>query len=283
MRLKLTLLTILCLSALSGVAQSRLVQASIKSDTLGVDKPYVVYLPDGYEGATQRYPVLYLLHGAYGMCENWADPKFGNAKNIADSLISVDGVEPLIIIMPGARGQKEYFAVKNMGYFNVEGWNYQNFFFAEFIQKVERTLRIKSGRENRYISGLSMGGGGSVIYAQSHPELFAGCYSMSGLLGHFPRRSISRSYTPEFLWSVTKNSAVDNLKLATPEELEAWRGVRWFVDCGDDDYLHEGNMEFYRLMREKEIKLEYRMRDGGHTWQYWREAVPIALEYFFGR
>jgi len=55
--------------------------------------------------------------------------------------------------------------------------------------------------------------------------------------------------------------------------------VRWFVDCGDDDFLFEGNSLVHIAMRKKEIEHEFIIRDGGHSWGYWRASLPMVLEF----
>jgi len=55
--------------------------------------------------------------------------------------------------------------------------------------------------------------------------------------------------------------------------------VRWYIDCGDDDFLYEGNSLAHIAMRKKEIPHEFRARDGGHTWTYWRQALPEVLAF----
>lgn len=62
-----------------------------------------------------------------------------------------------------------------------------------------------------------------------------------------------------------------------PDDKKA--AVRWYIDCGDDDFLYEGNSLMHIAMRQKEIPHEYRVRDGSHTWQYWREALPEVLGF----
>ncbi len=55
--------------------------------------------------------------------------------------------------------------------------------------------------------------------------------------------------------------------------------VLWYIYCGDDDFLFEGNSLMHMAMRKNNIQHEYRVRDGGHTWSYWRSALPDALHY----
>ncbi len=57
------------------------------------------------------------------------------------------------------------------------------------------------------------------------------------------------------------------------------KAVRWYIDCGDDDFLYEGNCLVHIAMRKKEIPHEFRIRDGVHNWVYWRDALPVVLEY----
>ena len=64
---------------------------------------------------------------------------------------------------------------------------------------------------------------------------------------------------------------------AVPDSLK--RAVRWYIDCGDDDFLYEGNSLVHIAMRKKEIPHEFRIRNGGHTWTYWRQALPEVLEF----
>lgn len=66
---------------------------------------------------------------------------------------------------------------------------------------------------------------------------------------------------------------------ATDAQKKAYSSVRWYIDCGDDDFLYEGNSLIHIEMRKKEIPHEYRVRDGGHTWSYWRSALPTVLEF----
>jgi S-formylglutathione hydrolase FrmB len=73
-----------------------------------------------------------------------------------------------------------------------------------------------------------------------------------------------------------KHSAVELVKRLPEDDLKS---VRWFIDCGDDDFLFEGNSMVHIEMRKRNIPHEFRIRDGGHTWTYWRESLPEVLDF----
>lgn len=243
-------------------AQSKLIDGSVKSKILGVEKPYSIYLPDGYETSGKDYPVLYLLHGAWGMHRDWIEK--GNMREIADEAIASGMALPMIIVMPDARGEDANFAGKNQGYFNQPNWDYEDFFFKEFIPYIEKNYRIIADKRHRSISGLSMGGRGTTGYAQQHPEMFSSACPMSG--------AFSQSATQ-------KIAPLEFIRTATPEQVEALKAIRWFVDCGDDDSLIGSNLEFYKLMHEKKIPVELRIRNGGHNWEFWRTSLTPVLTF----
>jgi S-formylglutathione hydrolase FrmB len=72
---------------------------------------------------------------------------------------------------------------------------------------------------------------------------------------------------------------VDYVKNGDEQRLQELRTIRWFVDCGDDDFLFDGNIDFYQAMLRAHIPCQLRVRDGGHTWEYWHSALYIALPW----
>ena len=265
-------------------AQSRLEHLTVKSTILGKEKAYSIYLPDGYDTSTERYPVLYLLHGAWGNHKSWNRDGGGEQPRITDEQIAKGEAVKMIVVMPDATGIGARRGGKNMGYFNVKDWAYEDFFFQEFIPYIDQTYRTIAAKEGRAIAGLSMGGGGSVVYAQRHPEMFNACYSTSGLLDHRYRAVSKVSTNPdeiEWLWSVAQTSPVEFLRHATPEQLEQLRTVRWMLDCGDDDSLIQTNLDFFTEMKRENVAVEFRVRDGVHDWKFWREALPLILNFSF--
>ena len=251
---------------------------SMKSSILNSERHFAIYLPPDYESSSRDYPVLYLLHGAGDDQTGWI--QFGEVLRITDKAISDGKATPMIIVMPDANtGQRGY-------YNDINGkWNYEDFFFEELMPYVEKTYRIKKEKRYRAISGLSMGGGGSFMYALHHPELFSSSAPLSAYAGPLTiedfKRNLSRNgevnYSDEQLEGYFKNhNAVELIKSLPIEKLSS---VRWYIDCGDDDFLFEGNSLVHIEMKKKEIAHEYRVRDGAHNWTYWRQSLPEVLEF----
>jgi len=139
---------------------------SMTSKILKMERKYAIYLPPDYESSQRSYPVLYLLHGAGDDQTGWV--QFGEILNIADKSINAGNATPMIVVMPDASTGKR-------GYVNdVKGeWRFEDFFFEEFIPFIEKTYRIKADKRYRDISGLSMGGEGTIVYALHHTEMFS--------------------------------------------------------------------------------------------------------------
>lgn len=273
--MKKILMLLVAMVLVAGVsAQSRIEEFRVKSAQLGVEKVCSVYLPDGYDRSDKHYPVLYLLHGAGGCHTNWLT--IGALQQLADESIAEGTALPMIVVMPDAAGEGQQLIGKHMGYFNVPGWNYETFFFEEFLPAVEQHYRAVGTKAQRAIAGLSMGGGGTTLYAMRHPERFGSACPLSALIDTLSRKT---DYDPVFVQSVAQNSAVRLLQEMTEEQVAQQRTVRWWVDCGDDDFLYEGNSRFYNLMRERNIPLQFRVRDGSHTWRYWQQAMPSVLTF----
>lgn len=161
---------------------SRVEHGTIHSEALGCDRNYTIFLPAGYDLDKDRsYPILYLLHGMSDTDRNWYDR--GHVKDVMDQLVAGGEVEPMIIVTPDAGGAP--VEEKQNGYFDMEGWPYEKFFFEEFMPYIESNYRVRAERGQRGVAGLSMGGGGSTSYAERHADKFCACYAMSALM-HLP-------------------------------------------------------------------------------------------------
>lgn len=257
--------------------QSRTEVKTIHSNILNADREYTIFLPTGYETNTDRsYPVLYLLHGMNGTHEDWAGR--GHLKDVMDQLRAAGEVVDMIVVMPNAGGNIN----ENVwnGYFNMDGWAYERFFYEEFLPTIEKEYRIKGDKANRAIAGLSMGGGGSTSYAQRYADMFCACYAMSALM-HYPAPDASSEKNAmwHMLTAANKYSCVDYVNGADEATKEKLRTVSWYIDIGDDDFLFDFNVDFIMAMRKANIPYQLRVRDGAHTWEYWHSALYEALPF----
>jgi enterochelin esterase-like enzyme len=251
---------------------------SMTSKILKGERKYAIYLPPDYETSQRSYPVLYLLHGGGDDQTGWV--QFGEVLHIADKAINAGEATPMVIVMPDANTGRR-------GYFNdIAGeWRYEDFFFEEFLPYIEQTYRIKGEKQYRAVAGLSMGGEGTFIYALHHPEMFSsacplsagtGPLSMEDTKAYLERRKIEGRDEADIEVFFKRQSVLYMIENIQDDQKKA---VRWYIDCGDDDFLYEGNSLAHIAMRKKEIPHEFRTRDGGHTWTYWRAALPDVLAF----
>jgi enterochelin esterase-like enzyme len=258
-------------------------QNTIKSAVLNRNVGYSVYLPPDYEGSQRAYPVVYLLHGFSDDNSAWI--QFGEINRYADKAIHKGELPPMIIIMPDADST---FYINSYDGKN----NYEDFFIKEFIPQVEKLYRIKSQKSYRGIAGLSMGGYGSLIYAFKYPDLFAAAAPLSAgifddstlismqnewyniLLGPVfgknlkGKERLSKTWNENSILGIAEKKSADDLKK-----------VRYWIDCGDDDFLTNGNCMLHLILSKKKVPHEFRVRDGAHTWTYWRTGITDALAF----
>lgn len=256
------------------------------SSILGRDIPYAVYLPSDYALSTRRYPVVYSLHG-YGDNESaWI--QFGEVNLAADRAIAGRELPPMIIVMPA--GGVTWFANDVRG---RDRW--EDMFIREFVPFIDRVYRTRPTRENRALSGLSMGGWGALSLALAHIDLFAAVAAFSpalwteeDLAAHggatydynyaalFGARPAGEGRLPDFFKARNPTSLAKTMPETELKEL------RIYIDCGDDDDQLKGSASLHEILRRRQIPSELRVRNGEHTWDYWRAGIVAGLA-FLGR
>lgn len=271
---------------LSCFAQSGLLKESlkVKSSILAKDMEYSIYFPADYETSNRRYPVLYLLHGYTDDETGWT--QFGEAHLICDRSIQAGESAPMIIVMPDG-GVTWYIN-------NYDGKvKYEDYFIKELIPHIDQTYRTRPTKQYRAVAGLSMGGYGTMIMATKHPDMFSSAAPLSA--GIFIDEEIVDGN--DEMWKTVlgdlygkkeltgksrltdhyqKNSILKIIETANAEELKK---VRYYIDCGDKDFLIKGNMALHTAMIDKKIPHEFRVREGVHNWTYWRTALPEVLKF----
>ena len=144
------------------------------------------------------------------------------------------------------------------------------------------------------ISGLSMGGAGSLKLALKYDQHFGACAAFSAAIftekgvtvsdQEFMNRYISKAM-PDMVAAKGKKrmnksyAEYDVLHLVKTKDPELLSSVKIYFDCGDDDFLTLGNAELHKELIDRKIPHEYRVRDGGHTWEFWRESLPVGLKF----
>lgn len=260
--------------------QSKVVTDSIYSKVLDANRQFTIYLPKSYEvDTTKKYPILYLLHGMMGVNTSWFEDQ--RCKDVMDQLVASGEACEMIIVSPNAGGN--IYAGAWNGYFNMPGWAYEDFFYQEFLPSIEKNYRVISDKKHRAIAGLSMGGGGATSYAQRHSDMYCAVYAMSALM-EIPEQGAPTAQNPNdkmaiLTKSVMENSCVKYIEEADETRKQQLRGIAWFVDCGDDDFLLDCNIKFTQAMRGAQIPCQFRVRDGGHTSEYWHSALYTCLPF----
>lgn len=237
------------------------------SEVLGVDKNFSVLLPRSYaKEPERRYPVVYMLHGAGENDWEWANiPVMMISEAI--TMITNDGsATECIIVFPNAN------EAGHMGYFNQEGWKYEDYFFQELMPLVDKRYRTIPDKGHRAIGGLSMGGGGSFNYGMRHPELFSSVYAISAAVS--PTLFAQDQENPGVL-PPTMNGG-----FYKADQIEKAKSVFFVLDCGDDDFLFNANVDTYKLMKKNGMNVQFRCYDGAHASYYWYDALRRAMVYF---
>jgi enterochelin esterase-like enzyme len=267
-------------------AQSEInLSLSMNSKLLDTSVMYSVYLPEAYNKSEDDFPILYLLNGFTGDETDWNME--GLLSDIINELIRANKIEPMVIVMPD--GDDRLYMNKEDG-----AYPYEDMLIKEFMPYIENKYRIKNEKQFRAISGLSMGGAGSMRLALKFHELFGACASYSASIrtydeiindnsNHFDNYfgRISPSVIGkkgEVRYSDTIKE-YDLLNLVDTQDTESLKSVNIYFDCGDDDFLTLGNTYLHIKLKKKGIPHEFRVRDGKHTWNYWIDSLPIGLVF----
>ena len=277
----LLLLALLLLLAITTRA-ARVDTLAIPSAAMHKTYRAAVVLPASYaKNKKANYPVLYLLHGAYGHFSDWLNktPDKQLLHRLADQY-------NLIIVNP----EGETFSFYLNSPVSPDS-QFETYLTQEIISKIDQTYRTVADRKGRVIAGLSMGGHGALYLSARHPDLYCAAGSMSGALD---LTSLNRKLSPTDaaqrakLWTPILGSETDN-----PERFAAnsvisllpqlhRNGLPLIIDCGVDDGLIDINRELHRRLVYNHTPHDYTERPGAHTWEYWQTALPYQVLFLTG-
>ncbi len=230
-----------------------------KSTVANDNRDMYVYTPPNYDPkAKAAYPVLYLLHGFSDDASGWT--AVGQANVILDNLIAQGKVKPMVVVMPLGYGTME--ALKSQRDASVRTKSFDGFrdsLLQEVIPQVEKSYHVSKDRSQRAIAGLSMGGAESLRVGLNYLDKFAyvGAFSSGGIPASFDET-----------WPKLDSKANDKLKLL-------------WIACGKDDGLFEANSKLDAALTEKNIKHQWIVTPGAHTWPVWRRNLAEFTPQLF--
>lgn len=230
------------------------------SPGLGMDRRITIYTPPGYESSNQKYPVLYLLHGAGGDEEAWSD--LGRTAEIMDNLIAQGKAKPMIVVMPNAnitqdaapgKGRDGFYKPQFMAPGTMQGAYEAN--FMDIIKFTESNYRVIADKAHRAIAGLSMGGFHTLHISRYYPNTFdyAGLFSAAIM----PGQNAAGMDVYENIDGTLKRQMDNGLKL-------------YYIAIGKTDFLYKANKEFRDKLDKMGMEYEYHETEGGHIWRNWR-------------
>ena len=215
--------------------------------------------------AMKAYPVVYLLHGAYGDAKTWVSIK-PNLPEIADE-------KKMIFVTPAALNSWYFDSPK------LADFQYETFVSKDLVAYVDSHYPTIPRREARAISGLSMGGHGALFLAMRHKDVFGAAGSMSGGVDirPFPLNwNIS-----DVLGEMAANMDSWNSHTVVNQIDRIENGdIAITFDCGEDDFFLEVNKDLHKRLLGRGINHDFTTRPGGHTSEYWNNSLDYHLLFF---
>ncbi len=249
----------------SGVPHGNVSKVWYNSPVLGIDRRVYIYTPAGYEKSNRKYPVFYLLHGAGGDEDAWTN--MGRAAQIMDNLIAQGKAKPMIVVM--TNGNANQSGAQNdvtdppvqgdmMAAYQRLAGKFESHLVKDLVPFIEKNYKVTTGKDNRAIAGLSMGGMHTQTITNDNPKMFSyiGVFSM-GIMS-FGQQS------PEEAARLDKER---DTKIAALKN----SGYKlYWIGCGKDDFVYQGVIKLRSTLDKQEFKYIYRESTGGHTWANWR-------------
>jgi enterochelin esterase family protein len=213
------------------------------SKSLGRVRELVIYTPPGYDRqADACFPTLYLQHGMGDNQATWV--VHGKAHWILDNLIAQGKARPMVMVLMDGHAS----TAQGMAGFESNTTAFERDLLEDVMPFVEANYRVKTDPAGRAIAGLSMGGGQSLTIGLNHLDRFAW---VAGFSSAVPSR--------EAIATVLNDPAATNGKLQL-----LWIGI------GKGDFLLQRNEEFIATLKEKDIRHEWHLTEGTHSWPVWR-------------
>ena len=238
------------------IPHGKIDSAQYESKTVGTTRKALIYTPPGYK-KSNKYPVLYLLHGIGGDEKEWY--KNGTPQIILDNMYAQGKLTPMIIVLPNGRAMKDDRATGNiMAKDKVEAFaTFEKDLLNDLIPFIEKKYPVKKDRENRAIAGLSMGGGQTLNFGLGNIDKFA-------WVGAF---------------SSAPNTKEPQQLLPNPQKAKELKLL--FISCGDQDGLMSFSKRTSDYLTANKIPHIFYIEPGGHDFKVWKNDLYIFSQLIF--
>lgn len=226
-----------------------------------------VIVPDNYKKSKKKFPVVYLLHGYSGNYGTWV-------KSFKEVSQQVDRYGFIAIGVDGNYSSWYFDSPIDPTF------KYETYIIDELVPFIDKKYKTIASREGRAISGLSMGGHGSLYLSLKHQDVFGAAGSMSGGVDIRPfseKWDIKNRLgaITDFPENWEKNTVVNLI------ELNQNNNLKLIIDCGVDDFFIDVNRELHQKMLALKIDHDYIERSGKHNIDYWENSLKFQLLFFY--
>lgn len=243
------------------------ITVTIPSKVMNTKHKAMVFLPEDYYTDKDSFPTVYLLHGYTGYYNNW----YVREPGLAQYAIRYN----MIIVTPEGTSDSWYIdsPLDTLS-------RYETYIAREVPDWIDKHFKTKNRRENRAICGLSMGGHGALTIAADYQDRFGAASSMSGVLDFRPFGN--KWNLIEILGDFNKfpDNWFDYSFVGKISDFNTKTKLAIFIDCGMEDPFFEVNQEIHEELVQQGIPHDFIVRPGGHSWDYWKNALPYHLLFF---
>ena len=233
------------------------------SKAVGFDRPVLVYTPAGYDPASsEKYPILYLIHGMTDTHETWF--KVGKINNILDNLIAAGLAKKMIVVMPYANPYPEMIRRGQAKMYNPMDTELTTKEFTESVVPfIEANYNVLTDADSRAIAGFSLGGRQTLACGLGNPDKF-----------HYVCAFAPAVFGPEI------SGNFENGTYAKADKLNESLKLLW-LSCGTSDFLYQSSLQLENNLKDRGIRYTTMYPGGGHTWMNCRDYITEVCKLLF--
>ncbi len=220
-----------------------------KSDALGYQITYKIYLPHGYENLSSL-PCMYVTDGY-----EYLHPQLGNMATILDNLIDEKKIKPIVAVFIDHREPINRANNKRMTELAMNS-TYLDFFVKELIPQIEKNYNVADAANQRAILGTSMGGLTATYFAFTRPDIFG----MAGIQS-------PAFWTKPQIYQLCSNPSNPTMKIS--------------MTSGLINDTSKESRKMKDILAASSCEYHYREVNEGHSWGNWRNLIDDILVDFF--